>query len=1085
MDQGRFVELLQSIQIPDTEKVKAATTELRQTYYPHSESLLWLLQILASHDVQAIRQQAAVEALRLVPKHWASLSGPKPAIRESLLKAALNEQSSLVRHSTARVISAIAGIDLEDGEWADLPGFLVEAAKQPQVGHREVGVYILFTLLEVVGDGFIDKLPILFELFSTTIRDPESPEVRINTMLALSRIAMLIDPEEDLKSLKSFQETVPSMVAVLKSTIDDNDEDRAMQAFEVFQTLLGCESALLANHFKDLVQFMIELSVEKSITDETRSQALSYLMQCVKYRRMKVQGIQGMGEQLTIKAMQIAAEMEDDDDDEDEITPARSALSLLDILASSLPPRQVIVPLLTSLPQYASSEDPAFRKAGILSLGMVVEGAPDFVATQLEQIMPFILQLLNDSDINVRQAALHGVSRLAEDLAQDMSQSHATLLPALLKNLDAASGETDKVSTGIIIGSCLALDSLVDGMEAEISSLYISELVPRIGRLFEHPDFKVKGASAGAMGSIASSAEEAFQPFFEQTMKALSQYVTMKDSEEELDLRGTVCDAMGSMATAVGAAAFQPYVQPLMAASEEALHLGHPRLRETSYILWSTMSKLYEKEFAPFLDGVVKGLLECLEQEESDLDVELGEEASDLLGTEVVVAGKKIKVVQPSAEEDSMDDDEDDDEDWDDLTAVTAIALEKEIAVEVIGDILSHTKDLYIPHLEKTVEAVMTLVDHSYEGCRKAAIGTLWRAYACLWALMEDHTGKKWTPGIPLKEQPSQELIKLGEVVATATMTVWGDEVDRAVVTDINRNIAATLKLCGPAILTQGNMLEQVTTILAALVTRQHPCQMDMGDDEDQEDIGETSEYDWLAVDTALDVVIGLSAALGSQFGEIWKVFEKPVMKLASSQEAFERSTSIGVIAECTAHMGSAVTPSTATLLKLLLHRLTDEDPESRSNAAYATGLLIQHSEDAGTYGPAYPEILRKLEPLLQTERARTLDNAAGCVSRMITAHPDKVPIGDVLPVLAGLLPLKEDYEENAPIYTCIVNMYQAGNSVVQGLTPQLVPVFAAVLGEPKEQLDEETRAKLVDTVKYIAKQQPALIQGHAVLAAL
>ena len=67
-------------------------------------------------------------------------------------------------------------------------------------------------------------------------------------------------------------------------------------------------------------------------------------------------------------------------------------------------------------------------------------------------------------------------------------------------------------------------------------------------------------------------------------MKELSQYVTMKDSEEELDLRGTVCDSMGSMAQAVGAVAFQPYVQPLMQASEEGLHLGHARLKETRYV---------------------------------------------------------------------------------------------------------------------------------------------------------------------------------------------------------------------------------------------------------------------------------------------------------------------------------------------------------------------------------------------------------------------------------------------------------------------------------------------------------------------
>lgn len=746
--------------------------------------------ILTSHDSPQIRQQAGVEALRLVQKHWTALPAEhKPQIREKLLQSTLNEQTALVRHTAARVISSIAAIDLEDGEWTELPGFLVQAATSQQVSHREVGVYILFTLLEAAGDGFVDKLPKLFELFSTTIRDPESQEVRINTMLALSRIAMLIDPDEDPRSLEGFRATLPAMVAVLRSAIDEGDEDRTMQAFEVFQTLLGCESALLATHFKDLVQFMLEISVEKSLSDESRTQALSFLMQCVKYRKMKIQGAKGMGEQLTIKSMQIAAEMDDDDEDEDDVTPSRSALGLLDLLASSLPPRQVIVPLLDALPQYVNSQDPAFRKAGILALGMCVEGAPDFIATQLPSILPMVLKLLSDSDIKVRQAALHGVSRLADDLAEELCKEHAEIIPSLLKNLDsailAAGGEAEqKTNVEIIVASCTALDSCVEGMNTELATTYAAELVPRLGRLFSHPDFKVKASAAGAMGSLAGVSESGFTPYFDETMKALSEYVTMKDSDEELELRGTVVDAMGSMASAVGPVAFQPYVGPLMQASEEALHLGHPRLRETSYIFWSTMAKVYEEEFTPFLDGVVKGLIESLEQEESDTEVELGQEASDLLGKEVIIAGKKIKVASATdepVESDGMEDDDDDDDDWDDLTAVTAVALEKEIAVEVLGDILSHTRQKFIPYLEKTVEATMPLVEHSYEGARKAAISTLWRAYACLWALMEDHTGTKWVPGIPLKQQPTQELVKLGEVVATATMSVWGDEVDRYV----------------------------------------------------------------------------------------------------------------------------------------------------------------------------------------------------------------------------------------------------------------------------------------------------------------
>lgn len=1092
MEQQKFLELLHSIQIPDTERVKAATTELRKNYYPNPQSLIWLLQILISHDVPELRQQAAVEAQRLIPKHWASLPAEqKPVIREKLVESTLDEPKPLVRHSSARVIAAIASIDLEDGEWASLPGLLVQAATSKQVSHREVGVYILFSLLEIAGDVFEDKLPDMFSLFSNTIKDPESAEVRVNTLLCLGRMAMLIQPEEDPQNLARFIAIFPDMVAVLKATIDEKEDDRIMQAFEVFQTLLGCESALLNKHFKDLLTFMISISADTSIESDTRNQALSFLMQAARYRKMKIQGIRDMGENLTLKAMEIATEI-DDEEDEDEVTPHKSALGLLDLLATSLPPRQVVVPLMKALPNYVNSENPKFRQAGILALGMCVEGAPDFVATQLETLMPVVLKLLNDPEIDVRNAALNGAARLADDLAEELCKHHADLVPALLKNLDSASAhassEHDQAKNlEILKSSCSALDSVADGIDKETMTAYLPELVPRLGRLFSHPDLTVKASAAGAMGSVAGSAEEAFLPYFEETMKALSEYVTMKDSTEELDLRGIVCDSMGSIAVAVGPVAFQPYVQPLMQASEEGLHLGHPRLRETSYILWSTLAKVYGEEFTPFLAGVVKGLMECLDQEESDLEVELGEEAKDLLGEEVIIAGKKIKVASATDEPEDLDGMEDEDgDDWDDLTAVTAVALEKEVAVEVLGDVLSHTRQNFMSYFEKTVETVVGLVEHNYEGVRKAAIGTLWRAYACLWALMEDHTGNKWVPGLPLKFPPSEELNKLGEVVTSATLSLWDDEVDRAVVTDINRNVSATLKLCGPAILTQANFAERMTTVVASIITKAHPCQNDMGDEDDHEGLEEeeSSEYDWLVIDTALDVVIGMSKALGEQFAEVWKIFGKPILKFASSQTSYERSTAVGVIAECTRNMDGGVTPYTAQLLKVLLHRLSDEDAETKSNAAYAIGLLCFHSKDTATYLPAYNQILTKLEPLLQTRRARTLDNACGCVSRMIMAHQDKVPVDDIMPVLVDLLPLSEDYEENTPIFECIAGLYHHNNSTIIELTPKLIPVFASVLSEPAEQLDDPTREKVIAIVKFIGEKNPSLVRGNEKLMA-
>ncbi|KAH8684674.1 armadillo-type protein [Tricladium varicosporioides] len=1090
MDQQKFLELLQSIQIPDTDRVKAATTELRKTYYPHPESLLWLLHILTSHDNPELQQSAGVEALRLIPKHWAAQpEAQKPAIREKLLESTLNEEKSLVRHSSARVIAGIAKIDLEDGQWETLPGLLAQAATSNVVAHREVGVYILFTLLEAAGDEFDDKIPNLFALFANTIKDPESAEVRINTLMCLSRVAMLIQPEEDEENLARFVASFPGMVAVLKAAVDEGNEEHTMQAFEVFHSILGCDTALINTHFKDLLTFMADLAANTNVSGESRNQALSFLMQAVRYRKMKIQGTKDMGENLTLKCMQIATEITDDDDEDDEVNPHRSALGLLDLLASSLPPRQIIVPLLKALPGYINSDKPNFRQAGILSLGMCVEGAPDFIGTQLDSLIPEVLRLLNDPEVSVRHAALNGVARLADDLAEDLSKHHANLIISLLKNLDAATVQSSneaeqKKNLNVLKAACGALDSVTDGLEQEIMTMYLSELVPKLGRLLSHKDLTVKASAAGALGSVAGSAKKAFLPYFEATMGALSEYVSVKDSTEELDLRATACDAIGSMAAAVGPEPFQPYVRDLMQASEEGLHLGHPRLRETSYILWSTLAKIYEKEFTPFLEGVVKALMDSLGQKESDFEIELGEEAKEVLGQEVIVAGKKIKIATASDGIEDLDAMEgSDDDDWDDLEAISAVAFEKEIALEVLGDVLSHTRSNFGPYFEKAIETVMGLVEHSYEGVRKTAIGTLWRAYACLWALMEDHTGQKWAPGLPLNFQPSGEVNKLGEVVTAATLSVWEDEVDRAVVTDINRNVAATLKLCGPAILAQPNFTERTTSILASILTKAHFCQQDIGEEEHEDlEEEESSEYDWLVIDTALDVVIGLSAALGEQFTDMWRVFQKPVMKYASSQTNYERSTAIGVIAECTANMGKGVTPYTQTLLKLLLHRLSDEDDETKSNAAYAIGLLVYHSTDSATYLPSYNQILTKLEPLLHTKRARNLDNASGCVCRMIMAHQDKVPVSDIMPVLVDLLPLQEDYEENKPIFECITGLYQQENATIIELTPKLIPVFASVLDEPSEQLDVETRDKVITIVKFIYGKNASLIQGSEVL---
>jgi hypothetical protein len=199
-------------------------------------------------------------------------------------------------------------------------------------------------------------------------------------------------------------------------------------------------------------------------------------------------------------------------------------------------------------------------------------------------------------------------------------------------------------------------------------------------------------------------------------------------------------------------------------------------------------------------------------------------------------------------------------------------------------------------------------------------------------------------------------------------------------------------------------------------------------------------------------------------------------------------------MAEIITGMGPAVTPLTTKFLQVLMRRLTDEDMQTRSNAAYAVGRLVEKSNSDQEIVNAYPSILEKVESYLRVSEARLPDNAAGCLSRMILKHKDKVPIADVLPALVDTLPLKNDFDENEPLYRMICQMCKFNpcllpvsihhfpnillpdkweDETVRSLTPRLIPVFQAVLTGDSDQLEDERRAELIELVSWLNKMHP------------
>lgn len=90
--------------------------------------------------------------------------------------------SNLVRHAAARVVAAIASIEVIHGTWPELLPFVNQACHASQASHREVGIYILYAVLENAFEAFQKHLPAIFKLFEQTVVDPESIDVRITTV---------------------------------------------------------------------------------------------------------------------------------------------------------------------------------------------------------------------------------------------------------------------------------------------------------------------------------------------------------------------------------------------------------------------------------------------------------------------------------------------------------------------------------------------------------------------------------------------------------------------------------------------------------------------------------------------------------------------------------------------------------------------------------------------------------------------------------------------------------------------------------------------------------------------------------------
>jgi hypothetical protein len=81
----------------------------------------------------------------------------------------------------------------------------------------------------------------------------------------------------------------------------------------------------------------------------------------------------------------------------------------------------------------------------------------------------------------------------------------------------------------------------------------------------------------------------------------------------------------------------------------------------------------------------------------------------------------------------------------------SAIAIEKEVAADTIGELFAATKAAFVPYIEQSIQVLIDLLEHYYEGIRKSAVGALFAFIKTTYDLSEP---QDWIPGGVVVSRP-------------------------------------------------------------------------------------------------------------------------------------------------------------------------------------------------------------------------------------------------------------------------------------------------------------------------------------------
>lgn len=1025
-------EILSKLLVADNAVIQQGTQELREAF-KNPDVIPALCNVIGVSQNPQIRQYAAVLLRKRLSKnkHWTKLPvNVRDGIKQGILQALVNEPEKFVKNSIAQFIGTIVRHELPNQSWPEVLQFIQQLTNSDNLADKELGMYTLSVITEVSPDQFLPHASSIAFLFSNMLNSVQDLGSSLAYYTVITMIHFVPLAEGDQGLVNVYHQLMPRVMQIVRA-LCVTDEDKAIEAMELFDDLVESAVAVIVPHIKPLVEMCLEFSSNKNLGEGVRVKALSFISWLTRTKKKAIVKHKLVEPIIEVVFQLISTPPENEEKEEyfcediDANTPMTCATQTLDVLALHLPPDKLLPPLLFHVHKGLNGTDLYARKAAHLALAVIVEGCAESIRTKyLQSFLECICKDITNPAGVVRNAALFALGQFSEHLQPDISQYAPHLLPILFDYLERLCNqiqEKGKEPPG--------LDRMFYALEMYCENLG-EELLPYLPILMERLFTALKPSNSihlrelamSCIGATANAAKEGMVPYFPRIIECLKVYLTQEQSNETMCLRTQAVDTLGVLARNVGPEHFSPLAQETVQLGLELLgNTDDPDLRKSCYGLFAALSTVLKGEMKSILPTLVEVMLNALKSIEGVVPHYRDDETS---------AFPVYEDLSDNAEEEDIENesDEEEDEEVAGYSVENVYIEEKEEACVALTEIAKNTGEAFVPYLEKSFEEVFKMINYPQDEIRRAAVDALLQFCLCFNEIKTPE-GK-----VALSKALSMYIPKCAELIRT-------DE-ERTVVMSALDAYAELLKELKAVVLEGEGHRDAIINCIKDVMTFKTECQ-----DRDEEGAysdDPEAEQDEMLIEYAGDIVPNLGKAMAPDdfaqyFGLLLPVFINKTKKQCTRAQ---RSFGIGTLSESMEPLGPRIAQFVPQLLPLFLQLSRDESDEVRNNAIFGIGEMVLHGKEA--LFPHYSEILQALSTAASKERhAGSLDNICGALARLIMTNINGVPMDQVFPVFVNYLPLREDFDENKAVFECMTYLYQMGHPL---LLSHLTPVIKAGL---------------------------------------